>query len=299
MDAERPRSWAEYIGQERMKERLETHIEAAKKGYEPLAHILLCGPPGCGKTSLAALIAQKMEDEFESVIMPLKPDALIRLVQHHRGILFMDEIHRAPKGQQESLLPLLEDGYLQLPGGQRVHTHWLTIVAATTEPENIIPPLYDRFIFKPVYEPYSAPEMDQMVRGMAARIDVDLLEGVVNGLAVASNGLPRNARQLVIAAQALIRTGQDPDITAILHLAGLTHDGLGDQHLEYLRVLDMLGGRAGVIPLATVLRLNVKVVQELERTLLEKDLILFHSTGRQLTQKGYDLLSPPPTKGTS
>jgi len=288
----RPETWDEYVGQVNMKTRLQIRIDAARKTGKALDHVLLCGPPGMGKTTIANLIADKMVVDLYSTIMPINPRMLQRLVMSHHGVLFLDEIHRAPVKQQEELLPLLEDGYLMRPNGQKIYSTYLTIIGATTEPEGLIKPLYDRFKIRPLFESYTPEEMMEMVTGMAARVGVSLSEEILAGIARASVGVPRNARSLVDSAAALIHIGREPSVDDVLELAGITSDGLSEQHVEYLKALDVLGGRAGLAILSTMLRLHPKVINDLERVLVTKQLIEFTTGGREMTGPGYDLIHP-------
>lgn len=296
MENHRPTTWNEYVGQTKLKTRLMTHIAAAKASGRYLDHLLLAGPPGIGKTTLARLVAQEREHPFESMVMPVKIQVLHQIGRKFHGVLFLDEVHRLPSKVQEELLSFLEDNYFQLSNGSRLETS-LTVVGATTEPGDIIPPLYDRFVLKPMFEPYSEVEMEQMVAGMAKRENVKLTKELTTGLAGAAAGIPRNARSLVLAARALHDSKQTVNVIAVLDLAGLTADGLSESHVEYLRILDALGGKAGLSPIATVLRLHPKVVTELERLLLEKECITFTSSGRELTGDGYTALARSATDG--
>src|SRR5690606_40903849 len=131
-------SWDEYIGQEKLKERLQIHIQAALDRMEPLEDVLLIGVLGCGKSTLAALIASELETEFETFMMPVKPTILKRIVMDYECVVLFNEVHRLPPRQQEDLLPLIQDGYLQLDNGAKIEKGALTVVAATTEPEKII-----------------------------------------------------------------------------------------------------------------------------------------------------------------
>ena len=289
-DVFRPTEWDDYVGQEKLKAKLEVFCEAARLAKEPLGHVLLTGPPGIGKTTLANLIADKTNQQIKSYVAPIQSAVLQSTVIRHRGIIFLDELHRTPVKQQEEFLPLLEDGFFQLPQGGRILAPWLTMIGATTEPEKLIPPLYDRFVLKPLFEPYSVEEMEQMVLGMAGRVGTTIVPSVARDLATAANGNPRNARQLVNAARSLSLTQTDYTSEDVCRLAGVTADGLSDQHIEYLRVLDAMGGKAGLTPLATMLRLHPKVVNEIERVLIEKNMLTYESNGRQLTADAYGIL---------
>lgn len=282
----RPASLDEFCGQPKLRERLKVKIEAAKLEMRPLEHILLDAPPGSGKTSLAYLIAQEMEDEIESFIMPVPDRTLTGTVQSFSGVLFLDEIHRASNSQQEVLLPLLESGYMER-NGQRIENDWLTVVCATTEPKDVIPPLHDRFGFVPMFEPYSPEDLAQIVKGMAQKAGLDLGAETVMALGHAAGGVPRHALRLIHAARDLWAIkGTEPDVDEILDLSGCFKDGLTEQHVAYLTALDGLGGTAGVNLLASALRMHPRVCENLEQRLREKKLIVYTPKGRTLTAHG-------------
>ncbi len=287
-DQFRIKTFDSYIGQEKLKARLQIHINAAVKEERGLPHILLCSPPGYGKTSLAAIIADQLGDPFETYTMPLKPKVLASILrQSPGGVICLDEIHRASVSEQESLLTLLEDGYYQLADGRRIYAPNLTIIAATTEPEKIIPPLFDRFPIKPKWEDYEDADMAQIVSGMAAKIAIEFDELSLHALGKATGGVPRNAKAIILAARDLTDTANDVTVETILDLAGLDPDGLSTNHLDYLYALHGLGGQAGMATLSSMLQLHVSILKDLERLLVKKGLLQFSPSGRELTNAGF------------
>lgn len=282
----RPSSRDEFVGQVRLMKRLTVSVESALDRKVPLDSVLLTGPPGFGKTSLSLLLAGMLFEPIEMVTMPLSDRALGNLVRRHRGIVLLDELHNASKAQQKTLLPLIEDHYVEDNRGRRTYNTWLTVVGATTEPQEIIKPLYDRFMIKPMFQPYSDDELGRIVTSMATKIGIKLHSKVAVALGQAAGGAPRNAKSLVLAARDLKIGSKPSDATKILDFCGVGPDGLSEQHMAYLEALDMLGGTAGLRPLSSTLRLHPSVCMELERLLTEKRYIQPGDRGRELTSEG-------------
>jgi Holliday junction DNA helicase RuvB len=286
-NALRPNDWDSYVGQEKLKNRLQVSIDGALERYASLDHVLLHGPPGCGKTSIASLISQEMVQNFHSYVMPVKVKSLQKIFLENDGIIFLDEIHRLSKKDQEFLLPVLEDHDIQFDNGKKIHIdHQFTVVGATTELEKIIKPLRDRFIHRPKFEEYTDEEMATIVKRMADRIGMDISESECLSLGRASAGVPRQARTIIYTARDL--NSCNPDL--VLSTCGITEDGLTEDHLEYLFALDKMGQVAGVDVLSNYTGLPKDVVLDLEKLLVRKGLIEYSPKGRVLMIKGMHLI---------
>ena len=292
-EALRPTTWEAFIGQDRLKDRLELHIDAAKRRDELLGHLLLVGPPGSGKTSLATLVAKELETDFLPYMMPVKLKMIQKVLMNFEGVLFLDEIHRLSKKDQEWFLSVLEDGYFQTESGTKfpLPGH-LTVIGATTEPEKIIKPLYDRFVLKPAFEEYTDDQMAEIVSQLAARLDLYITEEDAMALGKASAGIPRQARNIVWTARDAGTT--EPDI--VLPICGITEDGLTENHMHYLKAIDHLGMTAGIDLLSNYLRLPKDILLDVERLLIKRKFITYSAKGRVLTLAGHQKMQPKKVK---
>jgi Holliday junction DNA helicase RuvB len=292
-DILRAQTWDEYMGQAKLKARLGLCIEAANNKNRMVDHVLLDGPPGYGKTTLAQIIADQTGHSFEKLTMPVKPKVLARFLQNWEGgVLFLDEIHRPSRREQEDLLLLVEEGYLQLDTGRRIYVPDTTIIGATTERAKVLRPLRERFPLRPEtgvrFVDYSDAEIGRIVQSMASKVDVALSEKDAVRLGRASGGTPRVARSLVLYARDLQDTDQPVTVEAILEGTQMEPDGLSADHMQYLAALAELGGASvGLNNLVNVLHTDEPSVRELERLLQKRGLIRFEPTGRELSQTGF------------
>jgi Holliday junction DNA helicase RuvB len=287
-DILRATSWDEYVGQEKLKTRLSLHIRAANATNATLDHILLDGPPGVGKTTIAQIIADELGTELAVMKMPVKPKVLASFLREWEGgVLFLDEIHEA-KTLQHDLLVLCEEHYLQLDNGRRIYAPDTTIIGATTEPHRLLKPLRDRFPHKPKFEDYSDEDMGLIIAGMAKKVGVKFTKEEREALGRATGGIPRHARTFVLTARDLTAVGEEPTVDRILDVTETTPDGLTADHVAYMTLMREMGGaEVGLTTLSTILRLPEPTVRDLERLLQKKGLIQFERTGRELTNTGW------------
>lgn len=284
----RPTGWDEYIGQDKLKADLQTWIDGVYRNDTMLPHVLLVAPPGVGKTTIAHLIADELGDELDEYLMPLPRNHFkYVLMAAENKIVFADEFHRLGKKEQHDLLIALEDGVWQ-DGFNRIELPPFTLIAATTEPQDLIKPMFRRFPIQPHFVDYTDAEMAQVVTLMAQRVNLEPTPEVATALGIASAGSPSQAERLVLAADAI---GSIEDAQAVLSLANITPEGLTPQHIEYLNTLQRQHHPSGIDLLASCLNLPKPYVMDIERTLIKQGLIERTRTGRQLSPSGFQFIT--------
>lgn len=255
-----------------------------------MEHVLLTAPPGSGKSTMAALIAEELGDPIKSLtVTGIERKHLIRelkIPNFRGGVLFLDEIHGLSKKDQEIFLPVLGRNMVMDERGRELLLPWLTVIGATTERDKLITPLVDRFPIVPEFEPYSDEEMADIVGGMAVKAEVHIGREMALGLGGAAGGVPRAAERLVLAVRALRATVEDVTIDMVLDLCSVDADGLTALHLKYLNLLESQDGKAGQKTIESILRIPAGYVRELERLLVERELITYTAAGRVLTSRG-------------
>lgn len=295
----RPVRFSEVRGQSNAVDSLGIAVAAARKLGRPVGHVLLSGPPGLGKTTLALALATESGTRAAVLTAPLVRDPGV-LIAHLAGlgrgdVLFIDEIHALPARAAEALYGAMEDFSLDLPvtDGSACRTLTLslspfTLVAATTEPENVLAPLRSRFGLELDLVPYDEDALQDIVRDAANRQDLSLEPGAVALLAGAAQGAPRAVVRLVRwvrdAAVAAGRSAIDADFALeTLARAGLDAQGLGPVHRRILDVLESRGPDRpiGLGSLAALVSLSERALREVyEPPLLRLGLVRRSFRGR-------------------
>jgi holliday junction DNA helicase RuvB len=301
----RPRSLAEFVGQERVKEQLGIALEAAKGRGEALDHVLLAGPPGLGKTSLAFIVREELDVGLRTVAGPAlerKGDiAAILTSLEERDVLFVDEIHRLGRAVEEILYPALEDFRLDIVVGQGPAARTLTLdlppftlVGATTRTGLLTTPLRDRFGMTFRLEHYEPGELVQIVRRSARILGVEIAGEAAEEIARRARGTPRVANRILRRVRDVAEVRHDGAVSlevAREALELLEVDGHGlervDRELLDAVVKKFDGGPVGLSTLAVALGEEPDTIEDVyEPYLLQLGLIQRTPRGRVVTKLG-------------
>ena len=308
----RPHTLDEYIGQDVLKENLKVFIHAAKKRNESLDHVLLYGPPGLGKTTLAFIIANEMGRNIRVTSGPSIERAgdlaAILSTLEAGDVLFIDEIHRLPKQVEEVLYPAMEDFSIDVVVGKdsavrsiRLELPPFTLVGATTRAGDISSPLRDRFGIISKLEYYNQNQLQQIISRTSKVYDTYIDENAVSELAKRSRGTPRIANRLFRRvrdfAEVLNEGIIDIDIcNTALDKLKVDKLGLDDVDHRYLRgiIEKFKGGPVGVEALANSIAEETTTLEDVyEPYLLQIGFIQRTSRGRVATEKAYEHLKIP------
>ena len=308
----RPHTLDEYIGQDVLKENLKVFIHAAKKRNESLDHVLLYGPPGLGKTTLAFIIANEMGRNIRVTSGPSIERAgdlaAILSTLEAGDVLFIDEIHRLPKQVEEVLYPAMEDFSIDVVVGKdsavrsiRLELPPFTLVGATTRAGDISSPLRDRFGIISKLEYYNQSQLQQIIARTSKVYDTYIDENEVSELAKRSRGTPRIANRLFRRvrdfAEVLNEGIIDIDIcNTALDKLKVDKLGLDDVDHRYLRgiIEKFKGGPVGVEALANSIAEETTTLEDVyEPYLLQIGFIQRTSRGRVATEKAYEHLKIP------
>ena len=308
----RPKTLAEYIGQEKAKENLSIFIQAARKRQESLDHVLLHGPPGLGKTTLAGIIAQEMGVNIRITSGPAieKPGDLAALLTNlnEGDILFVDEIHRLNRSVEEILYPAMEDYALDIIVGKgpsansiRLDLPHFTLIGATTRAGQLSAPLRDRFGVTLRLELYTPEELAKIVTRSAGILNCDIVPEGAYEIARRSRGTPRIANRMLRRVRDFADVKADGVITkqvADEALCALEIDYLGldpvDRRMMAAIIDNYNGGPVGLETLAaTIGEESVTLEDVYEPYLMQLGFLTRTPRGRCVTQKAYQHLHKP------
>jgi Holliday junction DNA helicase RuvB len=307
----RPRTLADFIAQDRVKEQLQISLDAAKARGEALDHVLLSGPPGLGKTSLAQIVRNELGVGIRQVAGPgleRKDVAAILTSLEARDVLFVDEIHRISRAAEEILYPALEDFRLDIVVGQGPAARTLTLdlppftlVGATTRSGLLTTPLRDRFGLSFRLELYQPDELGRIVRRSARILDVRVTNEAADLIAARSRGTPRIANRILRRVRDVAEVRHSGEVTTAVAeeaLALLEVDEVGlerfDRELLRCVVEKFAGGPVGVSTLAVALGEEPETIEDVyEPYLLQLGFLQRTPRGRMVTDRGREHLGAP------
>ena len=305
----RPESIEEYIGQEDVKENIQVFVYAAKMRNEPLDHVLLYGPPGLGKTTLAFIIAHELGTNIKTASGPSiekSGDLAAILSSLEPGdVLFIDEIHRMPRYIEEILYPAMEDFSLDIIVGSEGNSRNIkidlppfTLVGATTRAGDLSAPLRDRFGITSKLQFYTVDELTDIIKRTARVLNVEIEEDAACELAKRSRGTPRIANRLFKRVRdfALVKGNGVVNLEITEEaLERLKVDKMGldntDRELLLAIIEKFNGGPVGIEALSSSIGEEVTTIEDVyEPYLLQTGLLKRTSRGRIATDKAYQIL---------
>lgn len=302
----RPKTFDDYVGQERVVENLRIAIDAAKRRGEPLEHVLFYGPPGLGKTTLAGLIARELDANFRPTSGPTleKPKDLVGILTslEDGDVFFVDEIHRLGRVVEEFLYPAMEDFQIDFVVDRGAYAKTLklplrhfTLVGATTRAGMLSAPLRERFGIVHHLDYYATDELERIVRRSAGVLGVPIDAHGARTIAARSRGTPRIANRLLRRVRDYAEVRAEGSITAevaeeALAREGVDHLGLDKLDRAFLRTIveQYGGGPAGMNAIAATLTEDAETLEDVvEPFLLKAGFVIRTANGRRATPEAY------------
>lgn len=305
----RPENFKEYIGQKKIVQNIDVMVESAKLRGQSMDHVLLSGPPGLGKTSLAMIISKALDSQLHVISGPAieKKGDLAAILTNlgPKDVLFIDEIHRMHISVEEILYSAMEDYRLDIVIGEgaaartmQIEIAPFTLIGATTRSGLLSNPLRDRFMAHLHFDFYSAEELAQIIKNNSKKIAIAIEEEAILRMAKSSRGTPRIANRILRRVRdfAVVRNSKEistQDVTQSLDMMEIDQHGLDRMDRKILEVIQDYynGGPVGIEALCATLSEDRNTIEDVfEPYLLKEGFLIRTPRGREISQKAKDLL---------